>query len=312
MTKAPSLTLDLKSTTMLLLLAAVWGGSFFFGEVALREVPPLTITLHRVMWAVPILALIVCFKGIPVPRSPRIWGAYLVMGGLNNAIPFSLIFWGQTQIDSGLASILNGTTAMFAAVVAGLLLPDEPLTAKKVLGAALGIAGVAFIMGPGALTDFNPGNLAQLAILGATLSYAFAGVWGKTALAGQPPLMNALGMLMGSTVMMIPIVLVYDGQPNFMLSASVWGALTGMAALSTALAYILYFAILARAGAANLLLVTLLIPPFAIGLGVMFLGEQMGFEAWIGFAIIALGFAVTDGRLFSAVFQKPSRKPSAG
>ena len=290
---------------MLLLLAAVWGGSFFFGEIALREVPPLTITLHRVVWALPILALIVLFKGISVPRSPIIWGAYLVMGALNNAIPFSLIFWGQTQIESGLASILNGTTAMFAAVVAGLLLRDEPLTAKKIIGAALGIAGVAFIMGPSALNDFNPSNLAQLAILGATLSYAFAGAWGKTALAGQPPLMNAFGMLIGSTLLMIPIVIMFDGPPNLELSASVWGALIGMAALSTALAYVLYFAILVRAGAANLLVVTLLIPPFAIGLGVLFLGEQMGLEAWIGFAIIGLGFAVTDGRLFS-IFSRNS------
>jgi drug/metabolite transporter (DMT)-like permease len=304
MAKTSTLTLDLNSTLMLLVLAAVWGGSFFFGEVALREVPPLTITLHRVIWAVPILALIVLFKGISVPRSLRVWGAYLVMGALNNAIPFSLIFWGQTQIESGLASILNGTTAMFAAVVAGLLLPDEPLTAKKIIGAALGIAGVAFIMGPSALTEFNPSNLAQLAILGATLSYAFAGVWGKTTLSGQPPLMNALGMLIGSTLLMIPIVLVFDGPPNLALSVSVWAALLGMAALSTALAYVLYFAILVRAGASNLLLVTLLIPPFAIALGVMFLGEQMGLEAWIGFAIIALGFAVTDGRLFSFFSRK--------
>ena len=306
MTKAPTLTLDSKSIPMLLLLAVVWGGSFFFGEVALREVPPLTLTLHRVIWAVPILVLIVLFKGISVPRSPRIWGAYLVMGALNNAIPFSLLFWGQTQIESGLVSILNGTTAMFAAVVAGLLLPDEALTAKKVIGAGLGIAGVAFIMGPSALTNFNLSNLAQLAILGATLSYAFAGVWGKTALAGQLPLLNALGMLIGSTVLMIPIVLVFDGLPNLALSLGVWGALIGMAVLSTALAYFLYFAILVQAGAANLLLVTLLIPPVAIGLGAVFLDERIGIEAWIGFVIIGLGFAVTDGRLFSFLFQKAS------
>ena len=253
----------------------------------------------------PILALIVVLNGIAIPKSPSVWGAYLVMGALNNAILFPLIFWGQTQIASGLASILNGTTAMFAAVVAGFLLIDEPLTARKIIGAALGIAGVAFIMGPSALTDFNPSNLAQLAILGATLSYAFAGVWGKTALAGQTPLMNALGMLVGSSLLMIPIVLVFDGPPNLELSASVWGALLGMAALSTALAYVLYFAILVRAGTANLLLVTLLIPPFAIGLGVVFLGEKMGPEAWIGFSIIALGLAVTDGRLFSIFSKDP-------
>jgi drug/metabolite transporter (DMT)-like permease len=308
MANSPAPSLDLRSTAMLFLLAAVWGGSFFFAEIALREVPPLTITLHRVFWAVPVLALIVRFKGIAVPRSARIWGAYLVMGALNNAIPFSLIFWGQTQIESGLAAILNGTTAMFAAVVAGLLLADEPLTAKKIAGAALGIVGVAFIMGPSVLTDFNPSNLAQLAILGAALSYAIASVWGKSTLSGQPPLMNALGMLTGSTLFMIPVLFVFDGPPEFALSASVWGALLGVAALSTVLAYSLYFAILARAGAANLMLVTLLIPPFAIGLGVLFLGERMGSEAWFGFAIIALGFAVTDGRLFSLLFARSAAK----
>ncbi|MDB3861822.1 DMT family transporter [Paracoccaceae bacterium] len=306
MSKASTLIFDLKSTIMLLLLAAVWGGSFYFGEVALREVPPLTITLHRVVWAVPILAVFVFLNGSAFPRSLSVWGAYLVMGALNNAIPFSLIFWGMTQIESGLASILNGTTAMFAAVVAGLMLVDEPLTEKKIVGALLGIGGVACIMGPSALTDFNPTNLAQLAILGATLSYAFAGVWGKTALTGQTPLMNALGMLVGSTVLMVPIVLVFDGPPNLELSASVWGALLGMATLSTAMAYVLYFAILVRAGTANLLLVTLLIPPFAIGLGFLFLGEKVGPNAWIGFAIIVLGFAVTDGRLFSIFSKKPS------
>ena len=298
--------MDLNSTILLLLLAAVWGGSFFFAEIALREVPPLTITLHRVFWAVPVLALIVRLRKIVVPRSIRVWGAYLVMGALNNAIPFSLIFWGQTQIESGLASILNGTTAMFAAVVAGLLLVDEPLTTKKIVGAGLGIVGVAFIMGPDVLTGFNPSNLAQLAVIGGALSYAFASVWGKTTLAGQPPLMNALGMLLGSTVLMIPIVFVVDGPPQLALSTDVWGALLGVAVLSTALAYFLYFAILEKAGAANLMLVTLLIPPFAIGLGVLFLDERMAPEAWIGFAIIALGFAVTDGRLFSRFVRNSS------
>jgi len=293
-----TVSLDIKSATMLGILAAVWGGSFFFAEIALREVPPMTIALHRVFWALPVLALIVIIKRYTIPRSPKILGAYLVMGALNNAIPFSLIFWGQTQIDSGLASILNATTAMFAAVIAGLLLKDEPLTRNKIVGAALGLAGVAFIMGPSALRSFNPSNLAQLAILGATLSYAFAGVWGKTTLSGQPPLMNALGMVAGSSLLMIPIVLLTDGVPRFDLSTTVWSALLGLSILSTVLAYILYFAILRRAGAANLLLVTLLIPPFAVSLGVVFLGERMGVEAWIGFIVIAVGFAVTDGRLF--------------
>jgi len=289
--------MDLTAALLLLALAAVWGGSFFFAEIALAEVPPLTITLHRVFWAVPMLAVIVALSGLKLPRDPRLWGAYLVMGGLNNAIPFSLIFWGQTHIESGLASILNGTTAVFGAVVAGIILVDEPLTRRKLIGAALGLVGVAVIMGPEALQSLDPGNLAQLAIVGAALSYAFASVWGKLRLAGQPPMMNALGMLIGSTVLMIPLVLLVDGPPSLSLSPKIWAALFGVAALSTVLAYILYFAILVRAGAANLMLVTLMIPPFAITLGAIFLGESLGIEAWIGFAVIALGLAITDGRL---------------
>jgi drug/metabolite transporter (DMT)-like permease len=293
--------IDLKSALLLLALAALWGGSFLFAGIALKEVPPLTITLHRVFWAVLALLALVWGQGIRFPRSWRIWGAYLVMGALNNAIPFSLIFWGQTQIESGLASILNGTTAVFGAVVAGMLLKDEPLTARKLIGAGFGLAGVAAIMGGEALVRFDPGNLAQLAILGAALSYAFASVWGKVMLKGIPPQMNALGMLMGSTVLMIPVVLWVDGPPSLALSAGVWQALLALALLSTVLAYQIYFTILARSGAANLMLVTLMIPPFAVGFGVMFLDEAPGPEAAVGFALIAMGLAVTDGRLFQAI-----------
>lgn len=283
---------------MLVALAAVWGGSFFFAEIALREVPPLTITLHRVFWAVPILFIVIRLMGLHLPRSPRIWGAYLIMGGLNNAIPFSLIFWGQVQIESGLASILNGTTAVFGAVVAGVLLKDEPLTWPKITGALFGLLGVAVIMGVDLLSGIDLRNLAQLAVLGAALSYAFASVWGKVALAGQPPQMNALGMLIGSSLLMIPVALWADGVPRFDLSGPVWAALLAVAVFSTALAYLLYFAILKRAGAANLMLVTLMIPPFAVSLGAGFLGESLEPEAFLGFALIALGLAITDGRLF--------------
>ncbi len=309
MTQPAAPRFDLTSGGLLVLLATVWGGSFFAGKIALAELPPMTIALHRVVWAAPVLGLLLWLRGTPLPTAPRIWGGYLVMGALNNAIPFSLIFWGQTRIDVGLAAILNGTTAMLAAVVAGLLLADEPLTGRKIAGAALGLAGVAAIMGPGVLGGFDPTNLAQLAILGGALSYAFAGVWGKTALAGQPPLANACGMLLGSSVLLVPLVVLVDGPPQLVLAPQTWAALASLALLSTALAYTLYFQILRRAGAANLLLVTLLVPPVAIALGVVFLGERMGPEAWVGFGIIAAGFAVTDGRLLDRVRRK---RPAAG
>ncbi len=295
MSDSPSISPS--SALMLLALAAVWGGSFFFAEIALTEVPPLTITLHRVVWAVPILLVVVRMLGLQVPRESRTWGAYLVMGALNNALPFSLIFWAQVAIQSGLASILNGTTAVFGAVVAGLLLRDEPLVPRKIVGALLGLAGVAAIMGPDLLRGVDLRNLAQLAVLGAALSYALASVWAKRALAGQAPQMNALGMLIGSSLLMLPVALWVDGVPRFDLSMHVWAALVSLAALSTALAYLLYFAILRRAGAANLMLVTLMIPPFAAGLGAAFLGERLSAEAWIGFGLIALGLLVTDGRV---------------
>ena len=297
-------TINLTSGLLLLGLATVWGGSFFFAEIALREVPPLTIALHRVFWAVPVLLLVVLYKRIPIPTSLKAWSCYLVMGALNNAIPFSLIFWGQTNIGSGLASILNGTTAVFGAVVAGVLLVDEPLTPRKIIGALFGVLGVAVIMGLEALTNFDPRNLGQLAVLGAALSYAFAGVWGKRFLSEYPPFMNAFGMLVGGTVLMIPVAFFMEGTPSLSLSVDVWACLLALALLSTAVAYLFYFEILVRAGSANLMLVTLLIPPIAVGLSYTFLGERLGSEAAYGFALIAVGLAITDGRLLNRVLGK--------
>ena len=304
MTQKQAPKIDRTSGLLLLGLATVWGGSFFFAEVALREVPPLTITLHRVFWAVPALFLVVLYRGLTIPRSIRVWSCFLVMGALNNAIPFSLIFWGQTNIESGLAAILNSTTAFFGVIVAGVLLVDERLTPNKIIGAIFGVFGVAAIMGLDALTSFDPRNLAQLAILGAALSYAFAAVWGKRYLSDCPPVINAFGMLVASTLLMIPAVLVSEGVPVLSLSTEVWSSLIGVAILSTAVAYLLYFKILARAGSANLMLVTLLIPPVAVGLGITILGEKMGNEALLGFGLIAVGLLVTDGRLLNKFRQQ--------
>ncbi len=290
-------TFDLVSGSLLLVLAILWGGSFFFAEIALSQVPPLTVALHRIFWAVPILLLVILWQGIKIPKSAKAWLCYLVMGAVNNAIPFSLLFWGQVSIESGLASILNGTTAVFGAVVAGIFLVDEPLSTRKIIGAMFGVFGVAVIMGIEAVTNFDLRNLAQLAILGAALSYAFAGVWGKRFLSGYPPVMNAFGMLAGSTLIMVPVALYFDGVPSFELSEEIWASLLAVSILCTALAYLLYFDILRRAGSANLMLVTLLIPPVAVGLGFLFLEERLGPEALYGFGLITAGLIITDGRL---------------
>ncbi|WP_353744394.1 DMT family transporter [Roseovarius sp.] len=301
MTPMATPRIDLTAAAMLLGLAAVWGGSFVFAEIALRELGPMTITLHRVGWAAPLLFVLVRLKRLALPRGWRIWGSYLVMGALNNAIPFPLIFWGQTALEGGLASILNATTAVFGAVVAGLLLRDEPLLPRKLIGAALGVLGVAVVVGADALGTLSLRNLAQLAVLAAALSYALASVWARVRLGDQPPLVNAFGMIAGSTILMIPAALWSDGLPDLALAPVTWAALAGLSLLSTVLAYLLYFAILRRAGAANLTLVTLLIPPFAIFLGWLVLDEALPASAWIGFAVIALGLLVTDGRAARAL-----------
>ncbi|NKB77405.1 MAG: EamA family transporter [Gammaproteobacteria bacterium] len=297
MTEPQAPRIDLISGLLLLALGMVWGGSFFFAKIALSEVPPLTVALHRVFWAVPVLFLVVLWKGLVIPRSIRAWLCYFVMGALNNAIPFSLIFWGQTHIGSGLASILNSTTAFFGVIVAGIFLADERLTIKKTVGALCGVLGVATIMGIEALVHFSLQNLAQLAILGAALFYAFAGVWGRLFLREYPPIMNAFGMLVASTVLMFPVAIVSEGLPVLALSKGVWASIIAVAVLSTAVAYLLYFRILAIAGSANLMLVTLLIPPIGVGLSVAFLGEEMGAGASLGFVLIVIGLIITDGRV---------------
>ena len=293
--------IDLTSAILLGLLAMIWGGSFFLAAVALQEVPPITIALFRVVGALPTLALFVWFKGVTLPRSPKIWGAYLVMGALNNAIPFSLIFWGQTQITSGLASILNSATGVTGVIVAGLLLCDERLTPPKLIGVTIGFSGAALTIGLDALRSFDIRSVAQLAILLAGLSYSLAGVWAKLRLAGQVPAMNALGMLMGSSLLMVPTTLWLDGPPRFTLMPSTWAALAALAVLCTSLPYLLYFNILERVGSGNLMLVTLLIPPIAIGLGVTFLNEPLQATTLMGFALIAFGLAVIDGRLWKVL-----------
>ena len=282
---------------MLAALAIIWGGSFFFAEIALRELPPMTITLHRVFWALPILIFVIWAKGITPPKSLKVWGAYLTMGALNNALPFSLIFWGQIQITSGLASILNGATGVTGVIVAGLFLSDERLTPTKLIGVVVGFFGVALTVGIEALQNFDLRSLAQMAVLLAGLSYSIAGVWAKLRLSGQKPEMNALGMLLCSTVIMCPLALYIDGTPQFDLQISTWSALLALAVICTSLSYLLYFNILNRAGSGNLMLVTLLIPPFAITLGVLVLGESLAPISLVGFAFIALGLIIIDGRV---------------
>jgi drug/metabolite transporter (DMT)-like permease len=284
---------------MVLALSVLWGGSFFFVGVAVAELPPLTIVALRVGLAALALNLAVLASGRRMPGGARTWATFLAMGVLNNVIPFSLIVWGQTQIASGLASILNATTPLFTVLIAHALTRDERMSAGRLGGAIVGFAGVAVMIGPDALRGLGADVLAQLAILGASLSYAFAGVFGRRfAHEGVAPLIAASGQVTASALVLAPLALAVETPWTLPLpEAEVWGAVVGLALLSTALAYLLYFRILARVGATNLLVVTFLIPVSAIALGGTVLGERLTPLHFAGLALIGLGLALIDGRL---------------
>lgn len=284
---------------MLIALSVLWGGSFFFIGVAVAELPPLTIVTLRVGLAALALWGIVLTLGQRPPRRLGVWAAFLGMGLLNNVIPFGLIVWGQTQIASGLASILNAATPIFTVVVAGLLLPDERATPLKLTGVMVGFIGVVVMIGLPAL-EGDGSLIAQAAVIAATLSYACAGVYGRRFKAmAINPMMTAAGQVTASALVLAPITLAVDGPLDVSAPGTgTWGAILGLAVLSTAIAYVLYFKLLASAGATNLLLVTLLVPVSAILLGSVFLDETLEIAHFLGMALIALGLSAIDGRLW--------------
>jgi drug/metabolite transporter (DMT)-like permease len=283
---------------LLVLLSILWGGSFFFNGVAVRELPALTVVVARVALAAVILLAALRALRIPMPRDRRVWVAFFGMGFLNNVVPFTLIVWGQIHIASGVASILNATTPLFTVLAAHLLTADEKLTTGRVAGVLAGLGGVVILMGGEAVDAIGVGLAPQLACLAAALSYAFAGVYGRRFRSmGIAPMATAAGQVTASSLMLLPLMIVVD-QP-WTLPAPSGGAilaLIGLASLSTALAYILYFRILASAGATSLLLVTFLIPVSAILLGVLVLGETILAKHLLGMACIGFGLAAIDGR----------------
>jgi drug/metabolite transporter (DMT)-like permease len=281
---------------MILILSVIWGGSFFFIGVAVKEMMPLTIVFCRVGFASMILLAVVRLTGKKIPASPGVWGTFFVMGALNNLIPFSLIVWGQTHIDSSLASILNATTPIFSVVLAHLLTREERLTSNRMAGVLIGWAGVAVLIGIESLGGFGIQVLGQLAVVGASLSYACAAIYGRRFKSMDPVVVSA-GMLCASTIMILPMALIIEQPWHLTPGTATWAALFGLAAISTSLAYIIYFRVLAVAGATNILLVTFLIPVSAIFLGVILLGERPGWNAFGGMALIFVGLIAIDGRL---------------
>ncbi|BDA85611.1 ABC transporter permease [Aureimonas sp. SA4125] len=299
----PVLAMNGRLWTLLLLLGLLWGGSFFFTQIVLREIPPLSLVALRVGLAALALLGFLALRRIKLAPLRERAGAFLLLGLLNNAIPFLLLAIGQKAIGAGLASILNATTPLWTILVAGMALSDERLDGRKLAGIVLGILGVAVLVGPEA---FGAGHLAPLpaisAVLGATFSYALAAVFARR-FRGVPPTVVATGQLCGSSLVMIPLALLLGESSaagglglGAMTPAGI-AAMLALALVSTAFAYILYFEIVARAGATNASLVTFLVPAAAILLGILFLGETLTWREVGGFGCILAGLAAVDGRI---------------
>ena len=288
---------------LLLALSAVWGASFVFNSTAVRELPVFTVVVFRVALAAIILLAVLHIRGERMPAQRSVWIAFAGMGLLNNAIPFSVIVWGQQHVAAGVASILNAATPLFTVIFAHFLTSDERMTGGKLVGVLVGFVGVAVMIGFDAIGSLGTDVVAQLMCLAGALSYALAGIYGRRFKAmGVTPMMTATGQVITSSLMLLPLMLIVDRPWALpMPSHAAIGALIGVASISTALAYVIYFRILATAGATNLLLVTFLVPVSAILLGALLLDETLRPKHFAGMALIGLGLAAIDGRPWRTV-----------
>ena len=288
---------------LLILLSMLWGGSFFFVEIALRELSPFTIVFVRLFLGALGLFGVAVYLGLSFPRGVRVWISFFCLGLFNNAVPFGLLVWGQVHLASGVAAIFNATTPLFTLVIAHFFTADEKITPTKLLGIIIGVGGVATLIG--AKFDDSSGwvLLASCACLGAACSYGIAGVFARRFLAsGIAPMTAASGQVFASSMLLLPLALAFDQPwnlpaPNLATLAS----LVAIGLFSTSLAYVLYFRILTTAGATNLSLVTLLVPASAIVLGVGILDEQLLPKHVAGMTLIALGLITIDGRVWRRI-----------
>jgi drug/metabolite transporter (DMT)-like permease len=295
----------MKNWGFLFLLSLLWGSSFFFYKILVAVLPPITVVLGRVGIAAIALNLWLLAAGTPMPMERRLWGRFLILGLLNNVIPFILIAWGETRISSGMASILNATTPIFMVVVAHFLTHDEKFAAGKVLGVVFGFIGVGVLVGPDAITGSDE-LWGELAVALASCVYAFAAVYSRR-FTGLPALQAATGQITGGALILLPLSLFEHPWTYPMPGWEVWGSFAMIALANTAFAYFIYYKLLARTGVTFVSLCTFIIPPLALVLGAVALGESITVSALVGMAIIALGLAVNDGRL---IRQLSSRRQS--
>lgn len=304
--KPASLPMGRIEWLLLLLLASLWGSSFLFMKVAVQTLPVFTVVLGRIGLAAILLTVVVYGRGLRFPASFSAWGQLMLLGFLRAGLPISLFVWAGTRLDSSVSGILNSTTPLFTVIVAHFFTRDERFELHRLTGVLLGIAGVIFLIGPGALQGLGQNVLAQVAVLGATCSYGFAGVYGRR-FNDTPIIVTTAGLLLGSTLIIAPLALVLDHpwllRPDSISLASI----LALAIFNTAIAFMVWLTLNLRAGANNTSQVTFLIPLMAILLGVIVLGEQVSWNALVGLAFILAGLAVSQKRVFIHV---PGRQAS--
>jgi drug/metabolite transporter (DMT)-like permease len=303
-------TMSAREWALLLVLSLFWGASFLFIRIAMEDIGPLTLVFLRTALAATVLWGVLRIRGLKMPQDKRVWASLFVLGILNNIIPFTLLFWGEIYISAGLASILNGLTPLFAVVLAHFMGPHERITPNRALGLLFGIGGVAVLIGPGLLGEVIGSSgehgtlvvtLAKIALVVASCSYALAGIYGRR-FREYSPFVVATGQVTSSALMSIPLMLFIEHPLNHSFPVwQTWMSVAWLGIISTALAYVIYFRLLATAGATNITLVTLLAPVTAILLGWLVLGEHLLPQHFVGMALIAAGLMAIDGRIFKVL-----------
>lgn len=275
---------------LLLLLATLWGASYSFIRVGVTTIPPITFIAGRTLIAGALLFAFMRMSGVSMPRDRATWRNFMVQAVLNSVIPFTLIAWAEQSVEAGLATILNATTPIFVFLMTWLFVRHEPVTVRKLVGVVAGIIGVGLIVGTGALQGLGREFASQLAVIIATISYAWAAIFGRN-FAGHHPLVPAAGSMLCGAVMLVPASLVVDRPWTLVPSAESVVALFGLAVFSTALAFVIYFRLLRTLGAIGVTAQAYLRVPIGVSIGVVALGESLAPTAWLGFVFVVLGVA---------------------
>jgi drug/metabolite transporter (DMT)-like permease len=286
-----------KAILYLSILGLIWGASFLFIKVCIGTIPLFTFITGRMTMGAVILYLLLRLRGDDMPPLGRTWGHFMLVGLLNALVPYALIAWGEGRISSGLAAILNGTQPIFTVLLAHYVTSDERLSLSKIVGIAMGFVGVVIVMSPDLARGVTFNWLGQLAVLGASLSYASAMIYVRKNLRGVQPMKTAIGMLTSGGLLTLPLILLTENPLAIRPSIAAVGSWVALGVMGTAVAYLFYYWLIDNAGATFSSLVTFTLPPMGVFWGAVILGEQAGWAALVGLTVIVLSILAVNGYL---------------